>query len=58
MLTHLTEQGVDAGRVLCGAAKTPDNQYLHWVYIDDVYARPQFYKPLCEECKAIAEAAE
>lgn len=57
-MTHLTDTGIDAGKVICRAPKTPDNQYLHWVYVDDVEQRPQFYQPLCPACKAIADAAE
>lgn len=31
-ITHLTLTGYEAGRVLCGAAKTEDNEYLHAMY--------------------------
>jgi hypothetical protein len=58
--THLTLTGYYAGRVICGAPKTDDNQYLHAAYapIERLEANsiPGF-SPLCEECKRLWDEA-
>lgn len=57
-ILHLTYSGYNAGKVICGAVKTTEADYLHAQYIDDVLARPHCYAPLCSECKAIMDSLD
>jgi len=49
-MTHLTLTGYEAGRVICGAPKTSDNQYLHAMYAPQSLIDSA---ECCEECRKL-----
>jgi len=53
-MTHLTLTGYEAGRVICGAPKVPENKYLHAMYAPTSVI---YSDECCSECRKLWDEA-
>lgn len=50
-MIHLTLTGFQAGRIICGAPRKPENQHVHAQYA--VFDKPEILAQYCPDCLAL-----